>query len=130
MFSINQGQPKVQPVWHSGHHICLSAVSCNFLHQEILAFRCIGRLLGGGGPFGQKTPACRGTCRWRRRFRLDFPPLSLGILLVILVHFEQSGKGCVENKSFSWSGCYVCDDQPAIFSSCVIGITPNVLLRS
>ena len=46
---MNQGQPKVQPVWHSSHHICLSAVSCNFLHQEILAFRCIGRLLGGGG---------------------------------------------------------------------------------
>lgn len=45
---MNQGQPKVQPVWHSSHHICLSAVSCDFLHQEILAFRCIGRLFGGG----------------------------------------------------------------------------------
>ena len=31
----------------TSHHICLSAVSCDFLHQEILAFRCIGRLLGG-----------------------------------------------------------------------------------
>ena len=76
VFSMNQGQPKVQPVWHSGHHIWLSAVSCDFLHQEILAFRCIGRLLGG--PFGQKAPACRCTCRWRRRFRLVFPPSLWG----------------------------------------------------
>ena len=132
---MNQGQPKVQPVWHSGHHICLSAVSCDFLHQEILAFRCIGRLLGG--PFGQKAPACRCTCRWRRRFRLVFPPLPLGILLgKTIIGFLQNFSAfwairermCGEQVIFfEW---LLCLWRPASnFASCVIGITPNVLLR-
>ena len=95
---------------NASHHICLSAASYDFLHQEILAFRCIGRLLGarlvkrhrhvevlldGGGDFSPSLSLKESGDRTGE-------------------YYNWVGKGCVENKSFSLRSCYVCDDQPAI----------------